>query len=216
MKKKKTNSNRKKFILFIFILILAILLVLFAININKEDTNDKKKKVVDQIEKFDYTVSETDTKLFKDTFKELKEELNKKEVNNETYAKLISKLFVIDFYTLSNKSSVNDVGAVQFVYSKYKTDFVDYARSGIYKQVKSNLDNDRKQNLPEVSSVTIESIEQVVPSAILQHEDFKNVTESNSYEVKINWTYSSENDFQKSATILVVPDSDKFSVAKLD
>lgn len=210
------RKNKKKIFILIFIVVVAILLVIFALNIGKKgNPNEGKKKVVDEIKKFSYTVSESDTKLFKDTFKELKKELSKDEVDNKNYASLVSKLFIIDFYTLSNKSNINDVGAVQFVYSSYTTDFIDFARTGIYKQVKSNLDNNRQQDLPEVATVTIESIDEVVPSAILENEAFKDVTEANAYEVKINWTYTKTNDFQTSATMLIVQDGDKLSVAKL-
>ena len=213
----KRKNNKKKLIIFVLVLILAVALVVFALNNGKKDSVDegKKKVVVDEIKEFSYTVAKSDTKLFKDTFKELKTELSKKEVDNKNYASLVSKLFVIDFYTLSNKSNVNDVGAVQFVYSGYTTDFVEYARKGMYKQVKSNLDNNRQQELPEVATVTIESIDEVVPSSILENEAFKDVTEANAYEVKINWTYTKSNDFQTSATMLIVKDGDKLSVAKL-
>lgn len=216
-KQEKRKNNKKKLIIFVLVLILAVALVVFALNNGKKDNVDegKKKVVVDEIKEFSYTVAKSDTKLFKDTFKELKTELSKKEVDNKNYASLVSKLFVIDFYTLSNKSNVNDVGAVQFVYSGYTTDFVEYARKGMYKQVKSNLDNNRQQELPEVATVTIESIDEVVPSSILENEAFKDVTEANAYEVKINWTYTKSNDFQTSATMLIVKDGDKLSVAKL-
>ena len=85
----------------------------------------------------DYIVSDTDTKLFKENFNELKKILNAKEVDNKKYAETITKLFVIDFFTLSNKTSKNDVGGVQFVYENYKKDFIDGARDSLYKQVHS-------------------------------------------------------------------------------
>ena len=147
---------------------------------------------------------------------ELKNILSKKEIDNKEYASAVSKLFIIDFYTLSNKTSINDVGSVQFVYSSYKSDFIDYAREGIYKQVKSNLDNDRSQDLPEVKSVTINSIEEIVPSTELKSDDFKNVTDPEAYKVKISWDYTRSNDFQTSATMVIVKDGEKLSVAKLE
>lgn len=214
-KNKKKMSKKKKLILFIFVLLLAVILIVFALNIGK-NSDESTKKVVDEIEDFDYTVVETDTKLFKDTFKELKTALSKDTVDNEEYASLVSKLFIIDFYTLSNKTNINDVGAVQFVYTSFQSDFVDLARDGIYKQVESNLDDDRNQDLPEVKSVTIESIEEVVPSEKLESDDFKDDTEADAYEVKITWDYTESNDFQDSATMLIVKDGDKLSVAKLE
>ena len=220
MRKKKNNnapkkSKKKKLIAFIIILLIAIILVIFALSIGKKENEEGTKKVVDEIKNFEYTVSDTDTKLFKDKFKELKTVLSKEEIDKEQYASLVAQLFIIDFYTLSNKTNINDVGAVQFVYSSYKSDFVDFARTGMYKQVQSNLDNDRNQELPEVKSVEIEQIESVVPSTILESEDFKDVTEANAYEINISWTYTKTNDFQDSATMLIVEDNDKLSVAKL-
>ena len=169
-----------------------------------------------KIKNFDYSVVDTDTELFKENFKELKNVLSKKEIDNKEYASVVSKLFIIDFYTLNNKTSINDIGSVQFVYSSYKSDFVDYAREGIYKQVKSNLDNDRSQDLPEVKSVTIDSIEEIVPSTELKSDDFKNVTDPEAYKVKISWDYTKSNDFQTSATMVIVKDGEKLSVAKLE
>lgn len=223
MAKKKKNKKPltkkqkiRKLLISLFILIIAIVLVFFALNVGKKDENVNKKKVVDEIKQFSYTVSETDTKLFKDKFKKLKTELSKKEIDKKEYAKLISELFVIDFYTLDNKNTKNDVGGVQFVYESHKSDFVDKARSSIYKQVKSNLDNDRTQSLPEVSSVEVTSAESIVPSTVLENENFKNVTEATAYEIKLSWTYKNNDNFQDKATIVVVEDGEKLSIAKLD
>lgn len=215
-KNKMSKSKKRKIVIIILVALLAVLLVVFAINIRKENDDEKKVKVVDEIKEFSYTVSETDTKLFKDTFKKLKEVLSKKEVDNKEYAKLISELFVIDFYTLDNKATKNDVGGVQFIYESHKSDFVDKARDGIYKQVKSNLDDNRQQSLPEVETVDVISVEEVVPSAIFESEEFTNVTEAEAYEVKVSWTYKNNDDFQTEATIVVVKDGDKLSIGKLD
>lgn len=214
-KKKISKLKKRKIIIGILILVLAILLVIFAINLGKTE-DDNKKKVVDEIKKFSYTVSETDTKLFKDTFKELKKVLSAKEIDNEEYAKLISELFVIDFYTLDNKNTKNDVGGVQFVYESYKADFVDIARDSIYKQVKSNIDNNRNQSLPEVETIEVTDVEEVVPSTIFESDDFKNVNEAEAYEINLSWTYKNNDDFQTEATIIVVKDGDKLSIGKLE
>lgn len=211
--KKVSKKKRRRLLVLIFVIIIAAILVAFALNIGKKDKEEESnKKVVDEIKKFSYTVSETDTKLFKDKFKKLKEELSKKEIDNKKYAEIISELFVIDFYTLDNKVTKNDVGGVQFIFDNYKADFVDYARDGIYKQVISNIDNDRSVTLPEVSEVTVESVEEIDASSVLETK----LDSNDAYEVKINWEYKNNDDFQKEATIIVVVDGDKLSVAKLD
>ena len=44
----------------------------------------------------------------------------------------------------------------------------------------------------------------------------KNVTDPEAYKVKISWDYTKSNDFQTSATMVIVKDGEKLSVAKLE
>lgn len=214
-KKKRRISNKKKFLLCLILIIIAVG-AYFAYNNLFKQEEATAPKVVDEIKNFNYVVNENDTKLFKTTFKELKEILNKKKVDNKKYAEVISKLFVIDFFNLNNKTSKNDVGGVQFVYSSYKTDFVDYARDGMYKQVENKIDNKKNQHLPEVTSVEVTKVEEVVPANIFEHEDLENDTEADGYEVTITWKYKNGEGFQNKAVLTVVKDGDKLSIAKME
>jgi len=184
-----------------------------ALNNRSNEPQAKKKKVVDKIDDFDYTVSETDTELFKKEFKKLKNVLSKEEIDNKKYSEMVAKLFIIDFFTLDNKMTKNDVGGAQFVYSKYKTSFIDKSRDEFYKYVKNNLDGKRNQNLPEVSSVSVESCEPVTASSELSGNDFSAIEEA--YKVNLKWEYKEDLGYQESATVVVVKDDTKFSVAKL-
>ncbi|MBO6194999.1 MAG: hypothetical protein J6O56_01485 [Bacilli bacterium] len=217
MSKKKVNkkSNNKKKLIICFVLVLLIVGGYFTYTKFFKEKETSAPKVVDEIKKFNYVVNEKDTKLFKKTFNELKDVLSKKEVDNKKYAETISKLFVIDFFNLDNKSSKNDVGGVQFVYNSYKSDFIDFARDGMYKQVTNHIDSKTSQNLPEVTSVKVTKTETVVPSSIFEHQDFVNVNEENAYEISLEWTYKNNDDFQNKAIITVVKDGDKLSIAKM-
>ncbi len=206
--------NNKKAIVFILVLIVAVSLTLTALKLTKKEPESKKTNVVDKIDNFDYTVSETDTDLFKEEFKKLKEELKKEEVDNKEYSSIIAKLFIIDFFTLDNKVTKNDVGSVQFVYSNYKTSFVDKARDEFYKYIKSNLNNDRTQELPIVDTINVNSIEMISASSELSGDEFSNITEA--YKVDLTWTYKKDLGYQNSGSVIVVKDNDKFSVAKLN
>ena len=214
MKKNKRPRKKRKIRLFIFIIVLiaAGILVYMALNLNKDTTKKEGKKVVDKIDNFDYTVSETDTKLFKDEFKKLKKVLSEKEVDNKKYAEQVAKLFIIDFYTLDNKVTKNDVGGVQFVYSNYKSTFIDKARNEFYKYVKSNLDNNRNQELPIVENITVNSSDEVTASNELTTDEF---SDKEAYKINVSWEYKKDLGYQDSATLIVVKDNDKFSVAKL-
>ena len=213
--KRRRISNKKK-LLICFVLILLAIGGYFGYNKFFKETEVTAPKVIDEIKNFNYVVNEKDTKLFKSTFKELKSILNAKEVDNKKYAETVSKLFIIDFFNLNNKSSKNDVGGVQFVYSSYKSDFIDYARDGMYKQVPNSIDNKRNQNLPEVKSVKVTGVEEVVPSSVFEHKDFEGVTEANAYEITLTWEYKNDSGFQDKATLTVVKDGDKLSIAKME
>ena len=212
---KTRKKGKKKLIIFFLLLIVAGGLVFFAMKMNgKNEPTENKPKVVDEIKNFDYTVSETDTKLFKDEFKKLKKVLSQKEVDNKEYANEVAKLFVIDFFTLDNKITKNDVGGVQFVYSGYKTTFIDKARDEFYKYVKSNVNGDRSQELPLVETIEVTSNEPATASAELSGEQFSQIGEA--YKVTLTWTYKKDLGYQTKATLIVVKDNEKFSVAKMN
>ena len=215
MSKKTRKKSKKKLIVFFLLLLIAGGLVFFTLKLNKKDEPaEKKAKVVDEIKNFDYTVSETDTKLFKDEFKKLKKVLSQKEVDNKEYSNEIAKLFIIDFFTLDNKITKNDVGGVQFVYSGYKTTFIDKSRDEFYKYVKSNVNGDRSQELPIVETIEVASSEPVSASTELSGDQFAQISEA--YKVNLTWTYKKDLGYQNKATIIVVKDNDKFAVAKMN
>lgn len=172
MKIKKLNN-----IITIVIIILLIILGILVFGIIKSLKNDVKETVVlDTIENYNYELTDNDTKYFKETFKELKKALN--ESNEEEYAISVSKLFIIDFYSLSSAINKNDVGGTQFIESSSKENFIKKAKDTIYKNVENNIYGDRKQELPTVKEVTIENIEKTTKNNM----DYYNVLASVSYE----------------------------------
>ena len=84
-----------------------------------------------------------------------KDEIKKIE---EEYAKTISKLFLIDFYSLASSINKNDVGGSQYVEEAYRDTFIRKAKDTIYANVENNIYGDRKQELPNVTQVEITKI----------------------------------------------------------
>ena len=163
-KQKKIKKNNLKKLFFCIVFVALIMLIYYVYDSFIKDRNTvTAPKVVDEIKlkSINYVVNENDTKLFKDNFEELKKVLNDKKIDNKKYAETVSKLFVIDFFTLSNKTSKNDIGGVQFVYSSYKTDFVDFARDGMYKRVNNSIEDGNNSNLPTVKSVNVSNVEEM-------------------------------------------------------
>ena len=93
-------------------LVIIVVLIIFFVGIGvsslffKEDEPEKPKNVtniISNISNYGYSLDDRDTKYMKETFKELENILNADDIDEEAYAEGVAKLFVIDFYTLSNK-----------------------------------------------------------------------------------------------------------------
>ena len=91
------------------IVILAIILVILVIGFLaykrffKTDNTKKKVEIADKIDDYNYVLEENATSLYKKLFKELRNTLNAKEVDEEKYASLVAELLVADFYNLDDK-----------------------------------------------------------------------------------------------------------------
>ena len=87
------------------------------------------------------------------TFKELIKVLNEEEINEEAYVSKLSEMFIVDFYSLADKSAKTDVGGVDIVHPDILGNFLENAENTYYKYVESNIYNNRNQKLPEVETV---------------------------------------------------------------
>ena len=161
------------------------------------------------IDKYNYTLNENDSPYFKELFKELKDTLENDKVVEEEYAKLISKLFITDFYSLKYAISKSDVGGVQFVFTDYQATFTTKAKDSVYAYVKSNIYGKRKQTLPNITNVEVESIEQ---------DKFKSdkLSDDKAYIVNLKITYEEDLDYPDEVSLILVHNNDKLEVAKMD
>ena len=199
MSKKRKKMDTKR----ILIIALVVLILLSIFGIYKKLTGSSKKPNVEEVKKedeikdFDYTLYDNKSDLYKDFFAELKKELSKDEVNDEEYAKIISKLFVADFYSLEEKTTSTDIGGLDFIYENIKENFVLKASDTIYKYVESNVYGDRKQQLPKVTGVEVKTITKS-PVTI------GDLTDQNGYEVALSVTYEKEMGYPKDVTLKLV------------
>lgn len=169
----------------------------------------KETKVLKTIDAYGYELKDNKSKQYKELFKELEEILLETEVDEEAYVKKIAELFVYDFYSLNDKTAKTDVGGVDFVQASALENFLVNAEDTYYKYVESNLYGDRKQELPTVNEITIESINPT--------EYVYNNQKASAYEVKLNWTYTEEkySDYQSSATLTFVKEDIKYYLVEL-
>lgn len=206
---KKINTKKGIIIslIIIFIIVVAILLIigipkLISNNDDKEETNVVEK--IDQMENYDYYLDDTATEYYKDLYNELKTVLNNEEINDEEYAKIISKLFITDLFTLDNKITSSDIGGLQFVYTDFKEDFVNIAKTTLYSSVESNIYGDREQNLPIVSNVEINSITE----STFDYDDI----EYSSYDVSLNISYQEDLGYPTNYELTLIKNDKYFQV----
>lgn len=207
--KKTINKNRVFYVLMTFLIL--VVLIITGVKVYKDFFGNKnnegvKPKELENLNKYGYTLNDLDTALYKDYFNKLKEELNKEEVDNKEYAKLLVQLFVTDFYTLSNKITSGDIGGVEFVHPNILNNFKLNAGDTMYNHVKNNVYGDRKQDLPTVKEVTINELTE---ETYLYNE--------NSYEafkVTANWEYEVDLGYDKSGTFYLIKDNDKLNIVE--
>ena len=169
----------------------------------KDKAPDKKLLSLDL---YGYTLSKNDTDLYKDNFKALEKILNENPINYEDYAKTMSKLFIIDVFTLSNKRSSTDIGGLEFLHKKLKENFKENMGNTLYKNVEINLDGKRTQNLPEVTSIEA--------TDIFETKYTYSKTEYDAYIVTLNWEYKQDLGYEKKLKLTLIKDNNILYIVK--
>ena len=191
------------YVIFILLIIIGIVRVFFM----GKKTLDVQ--VIDTIDNYNYTLNNNATKYYKNNFEELSIILSNENIDENSYAKLVSKLFISDLYTLNNKLNKNDIGGTQFVYSDFVDDFSSYAKTTIYNNVENNMYNDRKQDLPIVTDIIINSV---------TNDSFKYGDKifENSYYIDLEITYESDLGYPTNISLVLVENNNKIEVAKME
>ena len=197
--------KRKFKIGLIIILLVAILslLVYSCIKLTKSDDKQEVEKL-DNIPSYGYSIDKRDTKLMKDEFKELKKVLSSEDVNYEDYAKSLSKLFVIDLFTIDNKINKYDVPCLEYILEDNIDNFSNNVSDTLYKYVIDNTNKKRNQELPQVSSVIVENVE--VLESSYKDEPYE------GYKANVEWTYLKDLGYDTSGIIKLIKKNNKLYV----
>ena len=200
------KKSRKIIISLIVIILIAIIgLIVYKTVFNN---SQEEVKIIKSIKDYDYNLKENETELYKTEFNELDKILSKKNVDYEEYAKSIAKLFIIDFYTLDNKLSKNDIGGTEFIKEDMRDNFIEEARSTFYKYVE--VIDGRTQELPEVSNITDVSVEKA------EFKYSNNTIDENAYKVSISWDYVEDLGYEKEASMIIVKQDKKLYIVEMD
>lgn len=202
MKRRQHARVRRNRIIFV------VFVVLVCFFVHKFFFSSQEIRVVSKIEDYSYQLESNQTKIFRKYYRELDKELKDNRVDEENYAKLVSKLFIIDFYTLSNKVTNQDIGGVQFLHTSIQENFKNKATDTIYKYVKSNIYGNRRQQLPTVRDVDILDFKTI-------SYDYHDTTEKNAYEVKVKIRYKKDLGYDQEKTLVLVHEEQKIVVVEI-
>lgn len=219
--KKKTNkkmniSKGKKIALIVLSLILVILIImvgyklcvkyLFADSENEVKTTEKK---VIELDNYDYYLHGNATPYEHELAEELKQVLSSEEINWEDYAKVLTKMFVSDLFTLENKNGSGDITSSQYVYADYQAMFKTKVKDTIYASIEIDLDGTRNQTLPSVTNVEVTSV---------TNGEFTyngEVLDSNAYYVSVSIGYAQDLGYPTSYEVVLVKNNDLLQVVKV-
>lgn len=202
---------KKKYKKIIIVLVILLVLVFGAFAYCKffkskpADTPIKEVKVTNTIENYGYNLEDRDTELYKEKYEELKKLLSKDDYDKDEYIKLISELFIIDLFTIDNKISRYDVGGTEFMYTGAVASFKASVENSLYKTVENDLEDNRNQALPVVSSIEITNYE---PTTY----EMPDQTVIDGYKVNLSWQYEKDLGYDDTGVLIVIPDGNKMGV----
>lgn len=192
-------------------LVILVLVLLYSIggiyyNITHRDSVDNSVKSIDMIDKYGYVLKSNATNLQKELFNELKTILNNDNINDDAYAKIISKMFVTDLYTLSNKVNKYDVGGTEYVLESGRDNFKVNVQDTLYKYLEDNSDGKRSQILPIVVSVSADEIRDT------KYKIGDN--ESDAKKVSLTLSYNEDLGYDTKVTLILIKSDGKYYVVE--
>ena len=207
------NTKGKKIGLFIGIIItvLAVAGVIGIIYINKNKPKEeptKEVKILNSIDEYGITLSDLDSSLYKEEYEVLKKNLLSDRINYKEYAESISKLFIIDLYTLSTKLNKFDVGGSEVVYPPILENYKVNVEDTLYKYLEDNSKGNRKQQLPKVKSIKVVSTKE---------EKYKITSEDKTYDgykIVLKWDYEKDLGYDTEATLNIIKVDNKLYVVE--
>lgn len=199
---------KNKVLLFLLIIILTYSLggICYVKIMGGKNKNESVINL-ETINNFDYSLKSNATDLYKEEFNILKANLTSNEINNDEYMKSVSKLFIIDLYTLENKINKYDVGGVEFVYPNSLDNYKLNVQNTLYKYIEDNSNKKRNKDLPVVKYISVENVE---------NAKYKmNETEVDAYNVNLKWEYVNENDYNKEAIVTLINEESKYYIVEV-
>lgn len=187
-----------------------------------------------------YILRDNPTDLQKEYFAQLKDAMENEESEADGVAKaaLVAQNYVADFYTWTNKQGQYDIGGMCYVYDgefkngdHYRENVYLNARQGFYKYLSTYATQYGKENLLEVTDVTVTKCEKMTqPYEISVHVenrqdangewyDYRENKTYDAYSVTCTWTYKDTTSldlskFANKINLAIIDHGDEFQIVE--
>jgi hypothetical protein len=177
--------------------------------------DDTDTETVNEFHNDFYTIGNNSTKINKDSFRELNNAITAQDPAKISEA--LTKCFVTEYYTWTNKDGNYDIGGMQYIYTPMSANFAEYSLWNFYEDMDLYITQYGRDKLIEVTSVTAEPAVSAVYE--ITGED-GNPVSLEAYTVKANWEYGTEtsmdtSQMQKSAVFTVVNNNGRWEIAAI-
>ena len=206
----KQKKKKKKIIIISIVVVLVIIgAVILFLNLNKKGNgNPVEVKILEQNVDYGYSLSDRDSKLYKDEYNNLKKIIEAKEVDIEAYTTQVAKMFVIDLYSMETKLNMYDIGGSEYYYTDKKDMFDNKVMDTIYSTLEDDTYGDRKQELPLVKTIEVVSNEKT--------EYTMGEEKVEAYSVKLKWTFEKELGYDSEGTVVIANEKDSLRWSVVD
>ena len=161
----------------------------------------------EEIEGYGYILKPTRNDRYKEMFHQLERILSEKKIDEKAYVTQISKMFIMDLYTLNDKTSSDDIGGMNFVHSNVRDKMERILKNGVYYYL-DDEDYDVSE-LPEVTDVFIEKIENINYN---YNPDFN---DSFAYQVDVSIVYKEDLGYPTFANLIFIHEGNKLSLVEV-
>lgn len=198
----------------VFIVILSLFVVVFGGYYAYGAAQDMNKGLKPQIDKrAQYPLRKNATELQKEIHKDLLTAIKEQPLDKELVASLISKSFIADYFTWTNKLQFNDVGGLFYIQEDHRKSVYDKSLDTFYHDLQLHLKEKTVEETLEVSRINTKVEE------ITIEMDEKDIQ---AYLVETSWVYQESEildleEYQTKTFIKVIEDElGHFSVVEVN
>ncbi len=211
------NKLKKNLVLYSMIVISIVITVLFGYNVirvlNSETTAGGNVIEVDShtvIEEYEYHLGNNPTDIQLEFFESLDAAV--KEEDPYKMVEFVTKSFIADFFTWTNKDGNYEVGGLTYIYGPMFTSFQTQARWEFYSDLDAYIEQHGRENLLEVTSVETSTVMDTEDFVFMNNETYP------AYYVEAKWEYKSSSEidveeFQKVGYFTLIDNNGRIEIA---